>query len=81
MKIRIIASISILSVTLWLVGGIGTAEAFVKSGAVDDFTFDHASSHFFEPDDTAGSEGTLFAQIGGIGESDVFFSASWDWSA
>ena len=60
------------------------AEAFVKSGSVNNFEFDHASSHFESAGGdgrTAGSQGTLFVQIGGIGDSEVFFSASWDWAA
>jgi len=53
-----------------------------KSGIIKGSITDHASSHFIaEGGDgrTAGSEGSLFAQIGGIGDSEVLFSASWDW--
>lgn len=59
----------------------GSAHAFVKSGNIDNFTFTKASISSFEGTYHAGAEATLLLQIGGLGQSDVKFSASWDWSA
>jgi hypothetical protein len=51
-----------------------------NSGSVDVFTFDKASVSSIEPDLHAGMEATSLLQIGGIGDSEVFISASWDWN-
>jgi len=75
-----VANIGIFSLALWFVGGIGVAGAFVKSGSVDGFTFDQASVSSLEPDLHAGANATLLSKIGGIGDSVVSFSASWDWN-
>ena len=77
---KLIASIGTLSLVLWFAVGHGVAEAFVKSGTVDGFTFDKASVSSVEPDLHAGADATLIAEIGGIGNSVVNFSASWDWN-
>ncbi len=74
------ASIGVLGLVLWIASGYQVAEAFVKSGNVDGFTFNNASVSSLEPDLHAGADATLLAQIGGIGNSVVNFSASWDWS-
>ncbi len=77
---KITASVGTLCLVLWLADGHGVAQAFVKSGNVDAFTFNNASVSSFEPDLHAGADATMSAEIGGIGTSEVSFSASWDWN-
>jgi hypothetical protein len=80
-SMKFIAGTGILSLVLWFAGGQGAAQAFVKSGSVDGFTFNKASISSVEGNGHAGADATSLAQIGGIGDSVVNFSASWDWNA